>query len=169
MRICCLGFMLISVLFVSGIAAQPEHRIGVGAHYWKTLDEIDLDRIDEDGLAWTLTYQYFTGALLKFQFDVEFLPEWYAASPERVTAPQVYALAGRSIYGGVGIGTYYSDGEYSQGPFFVFRVGYDMELVPSLHADIYANYRFDDWDMSEVEDDIDTDTVTIGAAVRFSL
>ena len=93
----------------------------------------------------------------------------FTASPERVIAPQVYALAGRSIYGGVGIGTYYSDGEYSQGPFFVFRIGYDMELIPSLHADIHANYRFDDWDMSVVEKDIDTDTITLGVAVRFSL
>jgi len=169
MRIGAISLIVITVMFVSSVAAQPEHQVGVGAHYWKTLDEIDLDEIDEEGLAWTLMYQYYTGALLKFEVDLEFLPEWYAASPERVIAPQVYALAGRTIYGGVGIGTYYSDGEYSQGPFFVFRVGYDIELVPSLHADIHANYRFDDWDMSEVEEEIDTDTITIGAAVRFGL
>lgn len=52
-------------------------------------------------------------------------------------------------------------------PFFGLRAGFDIHLLPYIFLDINANYRFEDWDdISDVDEDISTDTITLGAAVR---
>jgi opacity protein-like surface antigen len=43
----------------------------------------------------------------------------------------------------------------------------DFELIPYMHLDINANYRFENWDDDKFFKDVDTDTVTVGAVVRF--
>jgi len=43
--------------------------------------------------------------------------------------------------------------------------GIDLLLLPKIHLDINADYRFAEWD--EIYD-YDTDTITMGATVRFS-
>ena len=45
-------------------------------------------------------------------------------------------------------------------------IGLDIELLPLIHLDINANYRFEDWDTGKIEEDIDTDTVTLGLVGR---
>ena len=44
-------------------------------------------------------------------------------------------------------------------------MGIDLLLLPKIHLDINADYRFAEWD--EIYD-YDTDTVTLGATLRFS-
>ncbi len=149
--------------------AQPENRLGLAVHYWKTIDKIEVDNIDENGVAWIITYQRVSGSLITLEADLEFLPRGYAASEHRVTAPQVYAIAGRGVYGGLGLGIYYSDGDFADKPFFALRAGVNFEIMPALYLDINANYRFDEWDLGQVQENIDTDTMTLGAAVRMRL
>jgi hypothetical protein len=46
----------------------------------------------------------------------------------------------------------------------------NLELLPKVFVDISANYRFNDTDdLKNNESDIDTDTIFLGAAVRFGL
>lgn len=142
-------------------------RIGAGVHYWKTLDKIDLDEIDESGVSWIASVQFGSSSILKFQADVEIFPEKFAGFKEVAYAPQGLMILGKTVYGGVGIGTYYIDGEFADRPFYLLRAGLDLELVPTLYLDINANYRFEDWvEPEEIIDDIDTDVITLGAAVR---
>ena len=43
-------------------------------------------------------------------------------------------------------------------------------MLPSLYADLSVNYRFnDEADLEDDDRNIDTDTLFLGAAVRFSL
>ncbi len=160
--------MVVGLIFTSQVAfAESNHLLGVGAHYWKTLDNIDVDNVDESGVGWMLTYQYRSGALINFEADLEILPEDYAGAEETVFAPQAFVLIGNDFYGGLGVGTYYTDGEFKQDPFFALRVGFNVDLLPALTLDINANYRFEDWDdINNLSDDISTDTITLGAAVR---
>ena len=54
-------------------------------------------------------------------------------------------------------------------PFYAFRAGPDIPLLPILHLDINANYRFENWgDLSTDGKSVDTDTITLGAAVRLA-
>ncbi len=147
--------------------AQGDHRIGGGIHYWIALDDIDEDDVDENGLGIVLSYQYRMAQFFTIEADLEFLDEGYAGSSETVFSPQAFFLVGLGLYGGVGLGINYSDGDLADKPFFALRAGFDFEVLPSIFLDLHANYRFEQWDFDKIKGDIDTDTITLGAIVRF--
>lgn len=168
-RMIVFGVMLL--LISTGAHAQeddecPHHRIGVGAHYWTALDEIDTRNIDESGMGWIVSYQYVPVSVFKLEGSVEVAPGGYAGSDDAVVSPQVMAILGAGLYGGVGMGIHYTDGEFGDAPYFAFRVGLDFPILPYVYLDINANYRFDEWDTDEIREDVNTDTITVGAALR---
>ena len=162
---------VVAMVLVLGIfcffspAYGGDHRIGLGGHYWKSVDDIDISDIDEDGVAMVVSYQY-KPSLFGFQFDVEVADEQLTGQSETVYSPQAFVIIGGLIYGGLGIGTHYADGEFADEPFYALKAGLDFELLPHIHLDINANYRFDNWDIDEVSEDVDTDTVTLGLIGR---
>lgn len=163
-------FTTFLLFFVQIVQASPDHRLGGGIHYWYVLDDIDVQNVDETGFAWMISYQYKSAILFKFEADLEILPEKFAGSTKQVFAPQIHALLGESLYAGVGVGLYYSDNEIWDDPFYNIRAGIDLELIPSLHLDINANYRFGDWEqIDNALDNADTDTITLSAIVRIEL
>jgi hypothetical protein len=149
--------------------AETSSRIGLGFHYWKALKDVDADDVDEDGLAWLISYKLVPSSLLNFQADIEMLPDGYAGSDKKVFAPQVSVVVGSSFYGAVGIGMLYSDGDFGEDPFYALRAGADFQLLPKLFGDLNVNYRFENWDYSEVKSNIDVDTLTLGAVLRLAL
>ena len=167
-RLAALTGLLVFVLGVSAYG-QTSSRVGLGFHYWKALDDVDADDVDEDGLGWLISYKLVPSSLVNFQADVEMLPDGYAGSDKQVFAPQVSVAVGSSFYGAVGIGMLYSDGDFADDPFYALRAGADVQLVPRLFADVNVNYRFENWDYSDVKSNIDMDTLTLGAVIRFAL
>ncbi len=161
-----LFFIVISaVLGMFQPAFAGNHRLGAGLHYWAAIDDIDTDNVDEDGLAGIISYQYKPPTLIGFQFDLELADKELTGKSKMEYSPQAYVLIGNFIYAGVGVGTHYYDGEFSN-PFFGLKAGFLLELLPHIFLDINANYRFDNWDYDAVREDIDTDTVTLGTIVR---
>lgn len=158
--------MIIAAVFVIvQPASAGDHRLGMGVHYWDTVDNIDIEDYDDSGYSWLVSYQY-KPSLVGYEFDVEFADD-QPGNPDKWTySPQAFVLIGGTIYGGVGAGLHYADGESSD-PFYALKAGVDFELLPYIHMDINANYRFENWDVDAVEEDVDTDTVTLGAVVRF--
>jgi hypothetical protein len=147
--------------------AEGANRLGAGAHYWTALDNIDVNNVDENGFSWLVSYQRAFGQWFKLEGDVEWFEKGFGGAPETVYAPQAFALLGDVIYGGVGIGCYYTDGDFANDPFYTLRVGLDIPLLPCLRLDINGNYRFENWDnLSNEGRDIGSDTVTLGAAAR---
>lgn len=145
--------------------AAGAHRIGGGATYWVAIEDIEFEdeKVDDDGFSFLASYQYWP-SLFGLEIDVEFLPDRFG---ESAVAPEAYLLIGRTIYGGLGIGMIYSDGNFADEPFYAIKAGLNLELLPGLYADIYGNYRFNDSAEFDKEDtDIDTDTVFLGAALR---
>lgn len=146
-------------------ASGDHHRIGGGANYWVTLEDIELDdkNFDEEGVSYFLSYQFWP-TLLGVELDLELLPDRFG---ETALAPAAYLLFGRAVYVGAGIGIIHSDGEFAEEPFFALRAGLNLELIPGLYADLNANYRFNDsTELKDEERNIDTDTVFLGAALR---
>lgn len=159
---------LILVLILLGCGcpaiADDSQRLGLGVNYWSTLDDIKSDdgEIDDDGFSIIGSYRYWP-ALLGVGIEAEFLPDRFG---ESAISPAAYVFVGKAIYAGVGIGITYSDGEFSEDPFFALRAGLDLELLPNIFLDIYGNYRFNDKaDLDNSTNDIDTDTIFLGAAV----
>lgn len=165
---CLLALLLIGPGVIQGLAA--EHRIGGGAHYWRTIDDIDNvdnEEFDEDGLAYLASYQYVPGSFFKLELDLEIFPDGIGGTGDTVLAPQAFALLGSGIYGGLGIGAFYTDSDFGEDPFYVVRAGIDLELLPALRLDINANYHFTDFDsIKTIDQDVDTDTITLGAMLR---
>jgi hypothetical protein len=150
-----------------GDAAAGEYRLGAGVNYWVAMDDIDIEgrNIDENGIGYFVSYQYWEN-ILGVEMDLEFLPDRFGDS---AVAPQAFMLIGKSIYGGLGIGAVYTDGEFADKAFYALRAGFNFELLPGIYTDIYGIYRFNDTaELDNVSEDIDTDTVFLGAAVRFS-
>ena len=142
------------------------HRLGFGVNYWKTIDDID-EEFDSHGFSYLASYQYAPVPFFKVEADVEFFPD-LVDSADPVFAPELFVTVGRLIYAGAGIGVYYTDGDWANEPFYMLRAGLDFPIAPRLFLDINVNYRFNDWNTLEWSD-LDTDTVRVGAAVRFTL
>ena len=167
----CMISSVVAVFFVIpylGRAEGNSHRLGAGIHYWTVVDEVDFEGVDEDGLGWFASYQFYPSPFFGVQFDLEVLPNDFAGARDTVLAPQVYAVIGDTLYAALGLGLYYSDNNFSEDPFFSLRAGINMEFFPAFFLDVSGNYRITEWDTSLTEG-IDTDTVTIAVAARIEL
>lgn len=171
--------MLLGLAIASAAAAADSsaasgsagsHRIGGGIHYWKTIKNLDDDhsKFDNQGVSYYGSYQYVIG-FLKLEGDVEVFPKNYRASDKISIAPQAYALVGGIIYGGLGVGSTWTDDDSLKNkwsdPFMILRAGLDLELLPHLHLDVNGNYQFTKW---AKWDEFDTDTITLGAQARLA-
>lgn len=163
--------LLAVVAWLAGTAAHAgEHLLGGGIHYWRTIDDLADDNFDieDDGQAWVLSYQYRPAGLFSFEIDAEYFEKGFGGADDTAISPQVYLVFGHGWYAALGGGVIYSsafEDEFSD-PFYAAKIGWDLTLIPRVHVDINANYRFDAW--SELGD-ADTDTITLGALLRFSL
>ena len=145
--------------------AQPTQRLGVGANYWTSMKSIKIDNIDRDGFSYYASYQLRPG-LLGLQLDFEWLPDRFG---EKAYAPAAYLIFGRGAYVSAGAGLVRQDGEWADNPFIALRAGLDFEILPNLFMDLGVSYRFDSkTKLSDAVDDIDTDTLYIGAALRLA-
>ncbi|MFT5241264.1 MAG: hypothetical protein ACI9OU_002645 [Candidatus Promineifilaceae bacterium] len=167
---CLASVLVVGGLVTAAVAAGPggRHSIGGGAHYHKTVDDVKINDIDSDGVGWYGVYQYRGSQAGAIEFDFEFMPDNFGGATNDVYAPQIYLISGKGLYGGVGIGWLYSDSEWADDPFYALRVGFNLELASGVFLDINGNYQFTKWD-TDITRDLDTDTVTLGAALRIDL
>jgi hypothetical protein len=165
-----LAVSLALATLVATAASAGEHRLGFGYHYWQTLDDIEIDELDEvddEGSSIVASYQYLPGGLIKLEVDLEYFEEGFGGALDEAYAPQFFVLFGRNFYAGVGVGVTNSDGfadgdEWSD-PWYAGRIGLELLLLPRVHLDINANYRADAF--KELEE-AETDALTLGASLR---
>lgn len=163
--------ILMVAALVSGmaIAAEAQTSLGLGARYVKTIDDLDSS-FEDSGMGAVLSYKSELGDLLAAQFDLTLYPDGYAGAKQEVLSPQAFLLLGKDLYAGLGAGWLFSDGDFADSPFFIARAGVIFELLPGLHLDINANYEFPEWEgVNKIDDEVDSDTVTLGAALRIEL
>ena len=147
---------------------ESNNQIGIGVHYWTTVKNIDVNDIDKNGFSYLAMYQYHYG-WVGIEADLEWFQKGFGGATEDVFQPQAYLILGKVVYAAAGIGGYYTDGKLADNPFYAFRAGLDIPLLPILHLDINANYRFENWnDISTEGKNVDTDTITLGAAARLA-
>lgn len=168
-RIC--PILCLFLLLAPGQAVAADHYVGIGAHFWKTIDDLagdGFDDIEEDGYAFLASYRYEPRGLFFLQGEVEYHPDGFGGSRESTLVPVGYLGFGGTWYVAVGIGTSIAtdlDGDMSD-PFWSGRVGRAFDVLPGIGVDIHLNYRADAFDELE---DASTDAITVGATVRFNL
>jgi hypothetical protein len=167
--------MTLAALVLGAVATLPaqagENTLGAGIHYWRTVDELRDDGfgdIDSKGTSGVLSYQHFPGGPLGFEIDLEYFDKGFGGSTDEAYAPQVYLVLGHHFYAAVGVGVTYSSGleKSPSDPFYAGRLGISLLLVPSVSLDVNANYRANTF---KGLGDADTDTVSLGALLRFTL
>ncbi len=170
-------FLIIVTLaaLASGLATSAagaaEHRLGLGVHYWRTVDDLadeGFEDIEDDGLSYLVSYQYIPRGLIRFEIDIEYYGDGFAGSTESAFSPVGYIVVGSGFYVAAGVGVTISDGleDDISDPFYSGRVGWVFDLLPGVALDINANYRANAF--SELED-ADTNAITLAGLVRFSL
>lgn len=148
------------------VSAAAEQRFGLGIHYWRAVSDLDRS-FDRSGAAGMLSYQVVPVGLFKVEGDLEYFPKGFGGADTTAWSPQIYLLVGNRLYAGVGAGVIYSksfSGELSD-VFYAARVGTDLVLLPRLHLDVNASYRFKDWNQVQ---QASTDTITLGALLRLA-
>jgi hypothetical protein len=162
------------VLGWAGAAARPaaaESSFGFGVHAWRTVKDLrsqGFGNIRRSGVSYLVSYQYIPGPLVKLELDGEYFDKGFGGSTHYAISPQAYVLVGGLVYGGLGIGTTYSR-DFSHNfssPFYAARAGLDLHLLPYLHLDVNANYRFNAW--HELKG-ANTGTITLGALARLRI
>lgn len=146
--------------------ASGPHSVGVGMHYWVATNDIESDDFREDSYAPILSYQY-TPGILSLEFDVEYFPERYAGFDDRAFAPQAYVLLGTLLYGGMGYGSFYTDGDFRD-EFFVLRLGFDLAMSSRWSLDFNGNYHWTDFDnIRDIDEELGGDSITLGVMLRY--
>lgn len=161
-----ISLSLCLILFVGFFAtsADAATRFGGGIHYLRTLGDIkDSPEFDENAIGFMASIV--TGRSLRLEGDLEVIPD-FGGSGETMLQPQAYAMLGEFIYGGLGIGIGYFDGEWQSQPFYAFRAGVNLPLG-GFGIDLFATYRFQNDENLENFQSDDLNTITFGALLRF--
>lgn len=171
------AFLLVAMALAlgwAGVAARPaaaDSSFGFGLHAWRTVKDLrshGFGNIRRSGVSYLVSYQYIPGPLVKLELDGEYFDKGFGGSTHYAISPQAYVLVGGLVYGGLGIGTTYSrdfSNNFSS-PFYAARAGLDLTLLPHLHLDVNANYRFNAW--HELKG-ASTGTITLGALARLRI
>ena len=160
-----------ALLLIAGLAVAParagEHRLGVGAHFWATVEQLAVHGLDiqDDGYAFVLSYRYEPSGLVFFQLDVDYYADGYGGATETAYTPQAFVGIGRKWYVAAGVGQTYSD-DFTSAAFYIGRFGWNLDLLPGISLDINASYEVEAW--NEV-DQLRSDGTTLGAVIRFKL
>lgn len=151
-------------------AWAAEHSIGLGAHFFKTVDDLagdGFDDVEEDGYAYLASWKIEPEGIFFFEIDAEYYPDGFAGSTESTLLPSAFLGVGHGLYAAVGVGAAFSDGLSGDvsDPIWTGRVGFDWSILPGLSLDVNANYRANAFEELE---DASTDAVTLGALIRIS-
>ena len=159
-----------TVLCTAQVAAAADHRLGLGLHYWQSLDDLadDFPGVEDSGVSWLASYLVDPAGILKFIVDLEYYPDGFGGSKAGAWSPQAYVLIGDKFYGGVGIGTTFASSfeNNRSETFYIGRFGVDFTLLPRLRLDVNLTYRADAF--NELQD-FESDALTLGAVFRVKL
>lgn len=169
-----IGLVLLLSVFIACVgqtqALAAEHSIGLGAHFFKTVDDLADDGfgdIEEDGFAYALSWKIEPEGIFFFEIDAEYYPDGFAGATDATLVPSAFLGVGHGWYAAVGLGFAYSDDltDDVSDPIWTGRVGFDWSILPGLSLDMNANYRAGAFDELE---SASTDAITIGASIRIS-
>ena len=169
-----IGFVLLVSLLGCLIWQTPalaaDHSIGLGAHFFKTIDDLADDgfsNVEDDGYAYAVSWKIEPEGIFFLEIDAEYYPDGFAGSTEGTLLPSAFVGVGHGWYAAVGLGVAFSDGlsDDVSDPIWTGRVGFDWSVLPGLSLDVNANYRAGAFDELE---GASTDAITLGAMIRIS-
>lgn len=163
--------VMLCLITVAGVATPASAvQLGAGLHYLRTIDDFGgIEGVSQNdfSLFGTVTVPF---ALLRAEGNLEWVPD-YVGSEENLFQPAAYGLVSfGQFYGGAGIGIGYLTGEgagWASNPFYAIRGG--MELaVAGFAVDAFASYRFQSATFVEGTSNLDLNSLTLAAQIKFN-
>lgn len=144
--------------------------VGVGANYWYSLKDAVDNSFDEDGLGWMISTRWMFTDYLGLGFELERSPDNFVLLDKPMYAPSAHLIVGSGLYLGLGVGCYYYDGDFYENEWYNLRLGIKMKIIDPVVIDLNVNYRADSFDeVEDVVDNLDSQSLTLGAAIRIDL
>ncbi|MBN1296577.1 outer membrane beta-barrel protein [bacterium] len=183
MRHTMIGLSLFALFLIPVSVSAVDHTFGVGFHYFYTLDDISSevddalgDAFHKDGLAINFSYRFKFNDHFGIIAEVQTYPDGYLDAESSIS-PRILATLGQTFYIAGGVGWHrvewenltedLHDADEWTDSFYLLRAGIEFPLLTQhLFLDINANYEFNEW--NDI-DEFDSDIVTFGAAVKFTL
>lgn len=161
--------LLVLAALAPSAATAAEHRLGLGLRYWNALEDLPkqgFPDVDDSGVSWLGSYIFDVEGPLKFGLELEYHGNGYGGSTSSAWSPQVLAMVGGKLYGGIGMGiTLASSFDSNRSdPYFLARVGFDFSILPRLTLDLHLEWQADAFNQL---DEFDSDALTLGAVVRY--
>ena len=155
------------IVFCVGTAHAAGRSFGAGIHYLRTLGDISEDdaiSLKQDSFSLLGSMQNGLGPIT-LDTEVEYIFD-YIGTGNEMWQPSLWALLGKMIYGGAGIGIGYTDGDWQKNPFYALRAGVQLPLG-GLALDGYASYRLQkNQELNDLTGE-DLDSITFAALLRF--
>ena len=162
-------FLMSIALFVSfaGTAHAGRMSPGIGIHYLRNLGDISNDpNVDLNENSASLIGSLKSGlGPITVDGQVEYIFD-YIGTGNEMWQPSVWGLLGNLIYGGVGMGIGYTDGDWQTNPFYALRAGVNLPLGKRA-IDLYGTYNFQSDQELENLTGEDLDSVTFAAVLHF--
>ena len=167
---CTLAAVLACTVLLATPASAADQTLGLGLHYWKSLDELakDFPGVEDEGVSWLAGYQYDPAGIFKLEVDLEYFRKGFGGSQGTAWSPQIFVLAGGNLYGGLGIGTTFASSfENSRSSVtYIARAGMQFTLLPGIHLDVNLNFKGDAF--NELKD-VKSNALTLGVFARFNI
>ncbi len=167
------GIIALGLIFFLGSAIPGfagEFRLGAGFRYWRLSDASDVRGIKRSGRSEYITAQYRLMPLVKGRFDLERFPSSFAGGSRSVYAPQIHLVAGGWVYGALGAGILYSDGQWADRPFTQVCAGLDVPVFPRVRLDVHLRYQVSEWGrINRAAPDFESDLWSLGLALGIRL
>lgn len=159
----------VCVLFgLNAAAVRADSSLGLGVRVFRATDDLP-HQFSETGLGGSISWRTYWTDLVGGQVEMDLYDDGYAGAPQEVVSPQAFLLVGREIYGGVGAGMLFSDGDFSDSPFLVLRAGYQKALEDWVSLDLNVSYEYAEWDgVNKFDESADSDMLVFGAGVRMA-
>jgi hypothetical protein len=165
-----LAAVLACTLLLASPVAAADQTLGLGLHYWKSLDDLakDFPGVEDDGVSWLAAYQYDPAGLFKFEVDLEYFRKGFGGSTGSAWSPQLLVLVGGDFYGGAGITTTFASSfeNNRSSTSFLARAGWQITLLPGMHLDVNLNWKADAF--NELKD-VRSNALTLGVFARFNI
>lgn len=167
-KLILMGLLSAMIVLPAMRASAADFEAGVGANYWYSLKDAVDKSFDEDGLGWMISTRWMWTRYLGLGFELERSPDNFVLLEKEMYAPSVHLVVGNGIYAGLGVGWYYYDGDFYQDEWYNVRAGLKLRFLDPFIIDINVNYRADAFDKVEEAKDADSESLTLGGAIRFA-
>jgi hypothetical protein len=147
-------------------ASRADSSLGLGIRAFRTVDDLEKP-FKDTGLGGYVNWRAQFSEWLGGQLELTVYEDGFAGSRDEVVGAQAFLVVGQAVYGALGAGYLFSDGDFADSPFLAARLGVQGALTTWFMFDVSLTYETAAWEgINEIDERFDSDTFVLGAGIR---